>query len=129
MKKKLEIENKRILDLEAQMLKNKSKNRHQGKNTSSFMTMDRSKVFDLNNPLPPGNSNFGIYRPKFDRVEKRVTYKNLHFANDKLLDPQPPQFSTLEPTQVDQKRLIASSEGSDSEVVVIDNYSLENGEQ
>ena len=46
------------------------------------MTMDRSRVMELNNPPPPGSNNFGIYRPKYDRVEKRIPYKNLNY--DKL---------------------------------------------
>ena len=91
------------------------------------MTLDRTKVFNKNNPLPPGNSNFGIYRPRYSRVQKRVTYKDLNFeklrhsTQDKMQGVEVPQFSTLEPITAESNREklrhAIKSDASESEIV------------
>ena len=65
LKQRLEMENRQILDREASKKKLKLKAKHADRNTSSFMTLDRTKVLQQLNPVPAGNNNFGIYRPRY----------------------------------------------------------------
>lgn len=74
------------------------------------MAVDRGKVIKLSNPLPPGNNNFGIYRPRYSRVHKRITYKDINFesirqATNVKLQSQVPSFSKkIEQTQESQAK-------------------------
>ena len=41
--------------------------------------MKKEKAIEKMSPISTGNHTFGIYRPKYSRVQKRITYKDINF--------------------------------------------------